>query len=64
MGKQGSEKGDKDQFVFQSGTFRSAACDPYGFGSGAYNAIPEGEAIQLVVSERLSRSSLAHPFLI
>jgi hypothetical protein len=46
MGKQGSANGDKDEFVFQNGTFRSIACDPYGFGDGAYNAATEGDAIQ------------------
>lgn len=44
IGKAGRTKGDKDQFVFKEGTFRSAACDPYGFKEAAYTTVPSENA--------------------
>ncbi len=35
--KIGSEKSDPDNFVFDKGTFRSTACDEYGFTASPYN---------------------------
>lgn len=32
----GKTKGDPDTFVFKGGTFRSVACDAYGFGDAPY----------------------------
>ncbi len=45
MGEVGKDKGDKDEFIFQNGQFRSAACDPYGFGSGDYTVKEVGNTI-------------------
>ena len=44
MGKQGQEKGDRDTFIFKEGKFRSAACDPYGFGDAPYQVTAQGDA--------------------
>ncbi|HXO21687.1 MAG TPA: hypothetical protein VOA87_17380 [Thermoanaerobaculia bacterium] len=38
MGEVGKATGDKDQFIFQGGTFRSRACDAYGFAAAPYTA--------------------------
>ena len=43
MGKQGQVKGDKDTFVFKEGTFRSTACDPYGFKETSYQTASVGD---------------------
>lgn len=46
VGKQGETKGDQDTFIFKEGTFRSTACDPYGFKPGSYRVVqttPEGK---------------------
>ena len=45
VGKKGKRSGDKDQFVFTGGTFRSTACDAYGFGPAEYIATVNGDAI-------------------
>jgi hypothetical protein len=45
LGEKGKAKGDKDEFVFKAGTFRSAACDAYGFGDASYRATREGASI-------------------
>jgi len=45
IGEQGKAKGDQDEFVFQDGTFRSAACDPYGFTAAPYATQAEGDAV-------------------
>ena len=45
LGEKGTTKGDKDDYVFKDGTFRSTACDAYGFGAAAYTAKAEGDAI-------------------
>ena len=45
MGQVGKDKGDKDTFIFKDGKFHSTACDPYGFGDGAYTAKVNGDAI-------------------
>ncbi|HEY8019531.1 MAG TPA: hypothetical protein VIH93_00425 [Thermoanaerobaculia bacterium] len=37
-GETGKATGDKDVLVFRGGTFRSTACDTYGFGSAPYTA--------------------------
>ena len=42
-GKQGQQAEAKDEFSFKNGAFRSSACDPYGFGDGAYSANVKGE---------------------
>ena len=45
VGKQGKTKGDKDQFVFKAGTFRSTACDSYGFKETAYSTAQAGNQL-------------------
>lgn len=36
---EGEEKGDEDSFIFKDGTFRSSACDEYGFKEAPYTLI-------------------------
>ena len=43
--KCGETSGDADTLSFKDGRFRSSACDPYGYGDGAYTATQSGEAI-------------------
>jgi hypothetical protein len=45
LGEKGKTKGDKDDYVFKDGTFRSTACDIYGFSAAVYTAKAEGDAI-------------------
>lgn len=37
-GEAGKPTGEKDELIFKDGTFRSVACDPYGFASAPYTA--------------------------
>lgn len=41
--KKGKTRGDKDELIFKDGRFRSAACDPYGFGDAPYTATVNGD---------------------
>jgi len=43
--KCGETSGDADTLSFKDGRFRSSACDPYGYGDGAYTATRSGEAV-------------------
>src|SRR5678815_1074606 len=43
--KCGETSGDADTLSFKNGRFRSSACDPYGYGDGAYTATQSGETI-------------------
>ena len=45
-GEKGKYEGDKDTLTFKNGNFRSAGCDQYGFGDGAYTATVNGDSIQ------------------
>ena len=45
-GEKGKSGGDKDTLTFKDGNFRSAGCDQYGFGDGAYTSTVNGESIQ------------------
>ena len=45
IGRKGRAKGDKDELRFANGKFRSTACDPYGFGDGAYTASAQGDTV-------------------
>ena len=36
VGLEGRTTGQRDKLVFQDGTFRSTACDPFGFKEGMY----------------------------
>jgi len=38
VGEKGKPKAEDDQISFTAGKLHSKACDPYGFGSGAYKA--------------------------
>lgn len=37
VGEKGDKKGDADNFEFKNGTFRSTACDEFGFTSAPYS---------------------------
>ena len=41
-GEKGKSGGDKDTLTFKDGNFRSAGCDQYGFGDGAYTSSVQG----------------------
>ena len=41
-GEKGKSGGDKDTLTFKDGNFRSAGCDRYGFGDGAYTSTVNG----------------------
>ncbi len=41
--KKGKSKGDKDEYVFRDGKFRSTACDQWGFSEAPYTATVTGE---------------------
>lgn len=44
-GEKGKPAGkDKETLTFKDGTLHSSACDPYGFGDGAYRASSSGAA--------------------
>ena len=45
-GEKGKSGGDKDTLAFKDGNFRSAGCDQYGFGDGAYTSSVKGDSIQ------------------
>jgi len=45
-GEKGKSGGDKDTLTFKDGNFRSAGCDQYGFGDGAYTSSVKGDSIQ------------------
>lgn len=42
LGENG-KKGDKDEFIFNAGTFESKACEKFGFGSAHYTATASGK---------------------
>ena len=44
IGAKGKAAGDKDEFIFKEGTFRSAACDPYHFAAADYTTARSGDA--------------------
>ena len=48
--KCGETSGDADTLTFKDGRFRSSACDPYGYGDGAYktSAAEDGLAFEAV----------------
>lgn len=41
----GKTAGDADTLTFEGGRFRSSACDPYGYGDGAYTAHESADGI-------------------
>lgn len=45
MGEAGAEEGSADELVFDTGTFRSTACDPYGFTAAPYMAMEKDGAV-------------------
>ncbi len=45
IGEKGKTTGDKDKFVFRDDTFRSTACDKYGFTAASYTAKAEGDTV-------------------
>jgi len=44
-GEMSKTTGDPDELSFKAGMFHSKACDPYGFGDGAYTANVSGETM-------------------
>ncbi len=45
-GEKGKSGVDKDTLTFKDGNFRSAGCDQYGFGDGAYTSTVNGDSIR------------------
>ncbi|MFZ5481236.1 MAG: hypothetical protein ACOZNI_31040 [Myxococcota bacterium] len=56
------KKPEKDTLIFADGTFRSTACDPYGFTATAYTVAPieGGDAYSFVVDAKSPKEGLAH----
>jgi hypothetical protein len=52
LGEKGKAKGDKDEFIFKAGTFRSSACDAYGFKEAAYTASRAGDIVSFAAVTR------------
>ena len=50
IAKKVQKTGDRDQLIFKDGKFRSTACDPYGFGEGAYK-VSHGAMIPVFKAE-------------
>lgn len=48
QGEKGKDAKGTDTLIFQNGKFRSAGCDRYGFGEGAYMATVQGDTITFV----------------
>lgn len=48
QGEKGKEAKGTDTLIFKNGKFRSAGCDEYGFGEGAYMATVQGDTIAFV----------------
>ena len=44
---QGDKAPQQDQFIFKDGTFRSTACDKYGFVAAPYRVSSEGDAMRV-----------------
>jgi hypothetical protein len=48
QGEKGKAAKGTDTLIFKNGKFRSAGCDQYGFGDGAYTATAEGDTVRFV----------------
>ena len=44
--ERGKTSGDADTLIFEGGRFRSTACDRYGYGDGAYRAMPGAGGVE------------------
>ena len=44
---QGEKAPQHDEFVFKDGTFRSTACDKYGFAAAPYRVSQDGDAMRV-----------------
>ena len=60
MGENGKANGDNDTFVFQEGTFRSVACEPYGFEPAYYTATEEGDTVTFEAKAESSKEGTMH----
>jgi hypothetical protein len=47
-GKKGEKAEGTDTLIFRNGRFRSAGCDKYGFGEGAYTATAQGDSVRFI----------------
>ncbi|MGA7105002.1 MAG: hypothetical protein WBX49_06620, partial [Candidatus Deferrimicrobiaceae bacterium] len=45
QGEKGKEAKGTDTLIFKNGKFRSAGCDQYGFGDGAYSTKVQGDEV-------------------
>jgi len=58
ISERGSQRGDRSEFTFKDGKFRSSVCTQHGFGDGVYKATVEGGVIAFeteTVSEEYGR---------
>jgi len=59
IGKTG-ETGDPDNFIFTDGTFRSTACDQYGYTAAPYNVMEEdGKTVFSSTTENSGGNAMA-----
>lgn len=60
QGEKGKQAKGTDTLIFRNGTFRSAGCDKYGFGDGAYTATAEGDTIRFAAETRSESKGVMH----
>jgi len=48
QGEKGQGAKGTDTLIFKNGRFRSAGCDQYGFGEGAYTATAQGDIVRFI----------------
>ncbi len=59
-GEKGKPKGDADELVFASGSFRSKACDQYGFAAAPYTTTAKDGAIAFTADARSAKEGAMH----
>ena len=60
QGEKGKEAKGTDTLVFHNGKFRSAGCDQYGFGDGAYSTKVQGDDVHFVADTESETKGKMH----
>jgi len=58
--ERGKTAGDADTLLFEGGRFRSTACDPWGYGDGAYSAIENIDGVSFKANTESPRYGRLH----
>jgi hypothetical protein len=58
--QKGKEEKQKDTLIFEKGTFRSTACDQYGFTAAPYTAKKEGGVITFTADSTSEKEGKNH----